>query len=1321
MILKIIAYLKLHPFIAGTVRFGAIFLGILLVVLLYVAVIGVSIDTSKMRGEIAATLSKSLGREVGLEGALQLEISAHPKLKIGGMHIANAAGFEGGDFASLGEVRLALDLWPLLRLRFQVEELSGSDVRIRLQLKKNGQRNWTFNAGRNKKEIAPPAADSTDNLALESFLARLDIKRVALKNLDVEFIAANSKSHFFELQSLLAQLPAGEPMTLSLNGTIEKTHPYRLDFTGGTIADMIDFEQPWPIDLRLNFLSSQLLLKGVITDGTGTLNFALGTQDLREFEQLLQSKFPAVGATNLTGMLNYAAGTLSLDKLDGHMGRTTLKGALHVDYTDERPKLQGELALPVLDLRPFMLDQPAADAEPAKGLAEVYRDIARANFSLKALNSMDANVSLRVGRWLNLPGAVHDASLQIKLERGRLTMPMQLNVADVKLSGGASVDARVAPAKFKFSLAAHNTNIGNLGGLLLGMPDVQGRLSRFDWRVEARGDRGAELMDTLDVRMKVLNAKLHYGHKVGERPVQFSLDNFELALPAGKDLRGELQGALLDKRFKATLRGGSLYTLAREETAPLDLEMQAGSARAKIHALVQTSAAKSASDISFYLAAPHSGEIASWLGLKPGADAPISLHGVFHASHERWHLADFSLQLGRSDLSADMLRSVEQGRSLIKLQIKSELLDVEQLQSLLPESDKKASAATQAASSLMDIPILPAGISLADADVAVNIKRIVSASAIAVNDVQFLGQIRDGMMPVSPFSAGVAGNNFAGAILLDLRTQQPHSVIWISAEKFELGSVLQKLGIASNIASSIDYLSLQLDLHSSHLGSLLAQSEMLAVVDGGHITLADANTGSKMNIALDHGELKSAAGSPVQLDLLGSLNSAPVSIAIKTATAADLVNPNLPIPFQLNATTSGATIKLAGEVERPFSKNDMELALDMSGSRFDNLNALTRTSLPPWGPWQASGKFTMSAKGYEVSALKLQVGSSQLTGYGKLDTQAVPPRLDIALTAPGIQLDDFRFGNWSPEKSRAAEIKPSEEDVELSRKVSKASLQTQQLLSPEVLTRQNAYLSVRVEQVVSGKDVLGSGKLNAQLENGRAAVGPVLLNTPGGSASFLLKYEPGKNDVLLKLRAEAKHFDYGILARRIDRNSEMSGIVSLDVDVSSRAQYLSDIFRQGKGYVDFSIWPENLKSGLLDVWAVNVLMALLPAVDSSNESKVNCAIGRFVLADGKLSDKSILIDTSRMRVSGKGAADFTDGTLQFYIQPRAKTPQFLSLAIPIELNGTFDDFKVGVRTADVMESVGQFATSLIWVPLKMLFGKETPVDGRDVCEKVVLH
>jgi hypothetical protein len=89
-----------------------------------------------------------------------------------------------------------------------------------------------------------------------------------------------------------------------------------------------------------------------------------------------------------------------------------------------------------------------------------------------------------------------------------------------------------------------------------------------------------------------------------------------------------------------------------------------------------------------------------------------------------------------------------------------------------------------------------------------------------------------------------------------------------------------------------------------------------------------------------------------------------------------------------------------------------------------------------------------------------------------------------------------------------------------------------------------------------------------------------------------------------------------------------------------------------------------------------------------------------------------------MRVTGKGAVGFAEEDIRLYVQPHAKTPQFMSIAIPIELGGKFNDFHVGVSTADVLETLGQFATSIIWVPIEMLFGNTIPADGHDVCEAV---
>jgi uncharacterized protein involved in outer membrane biogenesis len=1309
---NIVNFLRLHP----ALRLTAVLVASLLAGLLYVAWVGVSIDASGLRARTVAMLTERLGRQVRLDGPLQIKISAHPDLIVGGLHVANAAGFSGGEFASLGEARLALNLWPLLRSRLKIENLSGSDVHLRLQRDINGGNNWTFKPLDRIPQAAPqPATDQAGNRPVAELLALLDIKRVSLEKLDVEFIGADAKSHFFELQSLVAQFPAGQPLTLTLQGTIEKTYPYKLEVTGATLADLARFDKPCPIELKLDFMSSSLSLQGTVSGRTGSISFGLGTENLREFERLLQTRLPAVGETGISGIVKYSPGTIEVANLSGVMGNTTLNGSLNLDFSGERLRVQGDLTLPVLDLRPFLTEQPAAKEKPPQRLADVYRELAKATFSLNDLNRVDADLTLHVGQWLSLPGSVHEAMLHVKLEQGRLSAPVQATVADVRLSGNASVDATVTPPRFDLALSTRDSSLGGLAGLLVGAPDIGGTLSRFDLHVAARGDRGSDLVESLEVRLSVQGGKMTYGNGAGGHPVQFSLDDLRLVLPAGDRLRAEAHGSLLGATFRASLHGAALTDLMQEAQAPIDFELQAGSTRAQIRAVLQPPGQDSGSEMAFSLSTSHSSEIAAWLGLKPGADAPIRLHGNFQTRSGGWQVSDLALQLGRTVLSADVSRTFDQGKSLIKAQLAGDLIDVEELQTLLPEKHPDTQAATPAAAKLIDIPILPQGISLADSDIVVRIKRIATASPFAVRDLRFDGHIRDGMMSASPFAVNAAEVDFSGAILLDLRTQQPHSALWLSADRLDIGSMLKKLGMARNIDAGIDHLSLHLDLHSSRLGQLLAQSDLAVDFQGGHFALQDANTGGKLRVVLDDGNLESSAGAAVHLDLRGSVDRIPVSIGIQTAKAADLLNPALPIPFEARAQTSGAAITLSGDVDRPLSEKQIEFALDMSGSRLDTLDPLTHVSLPPWGPWSASGKFRISNNGYEVLSLLLQVGASRLTGHGKLDTTLVPPRIDAALAAPTIQLDDFRFGDWTPERSKPERSGTQDSLSDLEEEAAQQSAQVQQLLSPEVLRRQNASLTVSVDQVISGRDVLGDGKLEAKLDNGHAVIGPVVVNAPGGSATLRLGYKPRDSNVGASLRIVVKHFDYGILARRIDPKTEMRGILSLDVDVSAHAQYISELLRHGKGHIDFAVWPENLKSGLLDIWAVNVLTALLPAVDSSSASKVNCAIGRFVLSDGKLSEKTILIDTSRMRVAGKGEADFKGEDIHLYVQPHAKAPQILSFPLPIELSGKFTDFHVGVRPSDVLGTVVQFATSVVSVPIESLFGKQPPSDGRDVC------
>jgi uncharacterized protein involved in outer membrane biogenesis len=1278
----------------------------------YVTFIGVTVDASFLRARIATIFSDALGRTVRFDGPMELEISARPRLRVGGLHIANAPGFGGGDFASLGEARLALDLWPLLQKRLQIEDVTGSRVNVRLQSRPDGTNNWTFlrprrTAQQRDTESGTPSAVTTDRA-----LALLDIQQVTLENLNVEYVGPLGASHYFDLHKLSAQSPSGQPLKVTLNGSLEKQFPYRLDFTGGVPADLSDPAKPWPVELTLTFLSSTLTLNGTLTGRSGQIGFGLGTENLVEFERLFQTKLPAVGASGIAGTIHFEPGKVSLKQLGAAMGDTALIGDLDFDYSAAKPRIRGALTIPVLDLRPFLVDRPVEEgpATAPRSLADVYRDLSRATFTLTELTRADADVTLRVGRWASLPGDVSDVALTLKIENGVLETPMQATVTGVKLQGNARVDGTASPPTFRLALGTRNSELGGLAQLLAGVPGVEGKLGRFDLRLSARGDQLGELVRSLDVRLDIERGRLSYGNIEGGQPVDFTLAKLSVALPAGKALTGEMRGSLLGNPVTAKLRSGALEPLMLEDRVPIDFTALSGSVRANIHGILQLPSENRGPELTFKISAPRAGEVASWFGLRPGAETSAALSGKAALRSTQWSVGDFSLQLGRTTLTAEALQTGIGKKPLLKVRLAAEQIDAAELEALLPKSQKKGPSGP-----VLNIPILPHGIDLTDADVEVRLNRFFG-SPLEVRDVSFDGHIRDGYMYPSQFSVNVAGTALRGAILLDLRGNEPNAGLWLFANNADIGVILRKLDLAHNIDATLDLMRIYLATRSTRLGDLIARADLTGEFAGGRVTLRDPNTRAEARVALESGLLRAAPGDKVRLDLKGTIDDNPVAIGVETASAQDLVNPKLPVPFKLDMEAAATRMAFSGAVARPLGDRQVELAMEVRGTRLDTLNKLARASLPPWGPWSAVGKFRMSARGYEVDDLVLNVRESALHGQGRFDTSTQPPRIEITLAAPKIQLDDFKLEGWSPfEKKPADETDKALSADELRNKAAEASRQAQELLSPAVLRRQDAYLTVQVDQVYTGLDELGGGKLVAKLENGRADIGPVELEVPGGSARLSLGYEPTEQDVKVDTRIDVKKFDYGILARRIKPDTDVHGTFSLNVDVTSRARYLSDILRHGNGRIDFAIWPENMQSGVFDLWAVNVLVALIPVVDPGKASKVNCAIGRFELNDGKLIDRTILLDTGRMRVTGKGWADFGSETLSLRMRPQAKTAQFLSLATPIQVSGTFSDFKIGVSPGDVIETVGRLATSIIWVPLQKLFGKKIPQDGNDVC------
>jgi uncharacterized protein involved in outer membrane biogenesis len=346
--------------------------------------------------------------------------------------------------------------------------------------------------------------------------------------------------------------------------------------------------------------------------------------------------------------------------------------------------------------------------------------------------------------------------------------------------------------------------------------------------------------------------------------------------------------------------------------------------------------------------------------------------------------------------------------------------------------------------------------------------------------------------------------------------------------------------------------------------------------------------------------------------------------------------------------------------------------------------------------------------------MQVVVGSSQLRGTLMVDKSGNKPSIELGLHSPLLQINDFNLQGWSPEKR---EISDDKKKVE-SEKQEQTAVRVRSVLSAEVLNSFNASVDIRIDQVRSGGDKLGAAKMELAVENGQLRIEPLDLGVPGGSVNLGFRYKPLKENVDLHLKAKASRFDYGILARRIKPDSPMDGKLFLDIGLDAMAKDLHGLLKNGKGHFDFALLPGNFDASVFDLWAVNLLDSVSKKMDDESGSVVNCMLARFRLQDGVMKDQLIFMDTTRMSIDGEATIDFNKERITLEASPEAKKPEYFSLAVPVKVSGSFEDWRLKIGAIRTLVAGASFITSPLHVTLKRLFPTgEKKLDGEAACRE----
>ncbi len=465
-------------------------------------------------------------------------------------------------------------------------------------------------------------------------------------------------------------------------------------------------------------------------------------------------------------------------------------------------------------------------------------------------------------------------------------------------------------------------------------------------------------------------------------------------------------------------------------------------------------------------------------------------------------------------------------------------------------------------------------------------------------------------------------------------------------------------------------------------------------------------------------------GKPLNLHVIGSLAQEPYELDISIASLEEFLKQNRSwMEIQGGIAKTDFTVK--GNVDLEKARRSLSLYTVLSGEKLNTLNGLLELDLPPLLNYSVETDLFIKKDHVEMKNLEVKTGESSLQGTALVSKSDEGTSLNVQLQSPLTQLNDFLFDDWSwraedsfsESETDLAQLTEEKDTIDQPKKAPQIN-EYSKILDPEVLRRFDVRLDIESEKVLSGEDLLGGGVLHLSLKDGRIAVDPLKLHLPGGSIELAVSLIPGLEKSDAELRAVVQNFDIGVLARRKQPKTTMGGLVNLDIDLRSSAGTFDEILANGDGYFDFSGQLNNISAGLIDLWAVNLVSAIVSQTDK-NQSNINCAVGRWSVKDGVLTPDAFFIDTSKIRICGKGSINFTTQRLNLLISPTAKRPEFFNLATPLRVRGSFAGINVGIKKGALVGTALKFITSPVHVPIRRVVTSDIPVDGNDACRVVL--
>jgi len=463
-------------------------------------------------------------------------------------------------------------------------------------------------------------------------------------------------------------------------------------------------------------------------------------------------------------------------------------------------------------------------------------------------------------------------------------------------------------------------------------------------------------------------------------------------------------------------------------------------------------------------------------------------------------------------------------------------------------------------------------------------------------------------------------------------------------------------------------------------------------IDDGQIDYRSAPDRADLHISLASLPDKNGADKLLKVEARGSYLELDTEAHGEVGAISNAADLERSFPLQLAGYVGKTKLEADGVIDRLAHLDGLHLKFALSGGSLADLYPLLGVPLPATPACSFSGHVDQTGKRWDLQQINGRIGNSDIHGTFSVDRGPRPQFMSAVLRSDNLDLKDLSGFLGARSESGKTIVNPDR-------------VLPNTPFSFDKLNAANADIQLHSKHIQTERMPIDDMAVHLKLNDAHLLLEPLNFGVAGGNINSTINVDASNSPIKTDADIKLQNIRFDSLFPDFKLQQANAGIIGGRAKFASEGDSVAKMLGSANGQLAFMMNGGSASQLALRLANLDVANSIVLMLGGDKKTQIRCMVVDLDAQDGDMQVKTMMLDTVKAVVNGKGNINFKDETMNLRLSADPKGPSLIALRGPIDITGTFKNPHAGPSLKNVTGRVaaaaalGAVALPLAFIPL----------------------